>query len=156
MKKILFVCATMVLLATATTSFAAEGTVSAKEPDKILSIAKGFGSAELGVDRDGDPRIKGRIEGTNYYLYFFGCKENKNCTSVQFYTVWSRDDKPSLEDINTWNSKIRFGKAYLDSEKDPALKMDVVLLDVTPAYLEEWFDWWRVIVANFKKHIEKK
>lgn len=56
--------------------------VDATDPEQILNIAKGHGSARLSEDRVGDPMIKGRIEGLKYTLYFYLCEENENCKDI--------------------------------------------------------------------------
>jgi len=54
-----------------------------------LAVAKECGIAELTTDKYGDPKITGKIEdGRAYILNFFGCKENKNCDTIEFITYW--------------------------------------------------------------------
>ena len=50
----------------------ADEIVSAQEQEAILNVAKGFGSASLDKDSDGDPMIVGRVEGTKYVIFFYG------------------------------------------------------------------------------------
>jgi len=64
--------------------------VSAEEPEQILEIAKGFGSARLKTDSTGDPLIVGRINGTKYGIFFYGCnKQHKECDDIKFGAGWS-------------------------------------------------------------------
>lgn len=130
----------------------AETLVDATSPQRILEIAKGYGSASLEV-KDGDPFISGRIEGSKYGIYFYGCKSGKKCTNIQFSAGWS-GVKTSLSDINAWNRDKRFSKAYLDSVNDPNLEMDVNLdSGVSKANLEDTFDFWVTGLRTFKKTI---
>ena len=155
MKKTLFAFVFMALFAIPSMCLAAEPTVSAKEPEKILEIAKGFGSAELSVDSAKDPRIVGRIDGQRYAIYFYGCENNKDCSSIQFVAGWALEEgkRPSSTVINEWNRTKRYGKAYIDSDGDPMLEVDLPLDSVPTAHLERWFRWWQVGLKGFKKHI---
>ncbi|TIW01072.1 MAG: hypothetical protein E5V77_08960, partial [Mesorhizobium sp.] len=56
------------------------------DPATVLDIAKGFGSARMGKDDNGDPMISGRVEGVKYLIYFYGCEDHENCKSLQFST----------------------------------------------------------------------
>jgi hypothetical protein len=130
-------------------------TVSAKNPNKILEIAKGYGDASLGKDNDGDPIITGKIDGIKYGIYFYGCTKNKDCDSIQFRTGWTvQSDKPTLLKINAWNKGKRFGKAYLDSDGDPTIEINLLLSAVPVEYLENYFDWWKFVVKEFKEYFD--
>ncbi|MFN0113546.1 MAG: YbjN domain-containing protein [Paracoccaceae bacterium] len=126
----------------------AQTLVAADNPAKILEIARGFGSAELETDSEGAPVIRGRIEGTRYSVFFFGCEDGKDCTDIQF---WSYLPAPqdALGAVNDWNRERRFGKAYVDSEGDIAIEFDVNLWGgVSPKNLDDTFDWWRVVLER--------
>jgi hypothetical protein len=128
--------------------------VSAKDPDKILEIAKGYGSAALEEDSSGDPKIIGKMDGIKYVIYFYGCSQNKDCESIQFDAVWTMPDKPTLDTINEWNSKKRFGKAFVDSDGDPRIEMDFPLSEEVPtSHVENFFDWWKIALKQFEEHI---
>jgi hypothetical protein len=43
---------------------------------------------------------------------------------IQFYHVWANQNV-TVEDINRWNRDFRFSRAYLDSDGDPVLKLDL-------------------------------
>lgn len=133
------------------------GMVSAKDPQKIVEIAKGFGTATLEKDSSGDPKITGRIDGTRYMILFFGCTNNKDCSSIQFAAGWSmpKDKRLSIAQMNEWNKTKRFGKAYIDDENDPVIEMDLPLYDVPVAYLEDSFEWWQAAVGEFSNYVNK-
>lgn len=127
--------------------------VTAQDLDTILNIAKGFGKAELTTDRDGDPKISGKISGSNYSVYFFGCKDGKDCRDIQFVTGWSGYDV-TIDQINDWNNKKRYGKVYLDDENDPMLIMPVNLYGgVSYENLEDTFDWWVLVLEEFQEQV---
>jgi len=151
LKSVIAVVCLSVIIATPAT-YASE-IVSAENPEAILNIAKGFGSATLKKDSAGDPFIVGRIDGTKYGIVFYGCNNGKECDEIQFSAGWSGANA-SLDDINKWNSKKKYGKAYLDRDGDPRLDMMVNLdYGVTEKNLDDSFNWWTKVLGGFKKEI---
>ena len=132
------------------------GLIDATRPENILEYAKGFGIAELGRDSRGDPTISGRMEGKRYSIYFYGCKQNVNCTDIQFYALWPAAQSPGLPAINTWHQQKRFGTAYLDGDGDLILKLPVnIEYGVASKNLEDSFMWWQVALRGFIKDVVK-
>jgi hypothetical protein len=127
--------------------------IDGTDPNAILDVAKGFGSATLEKDDTGDPKISGRIEGVKYGIYFYGCEAGASCTEIQFAAGWS-DTKVPMAEINEWNRTKRFGKAYLDKENDPILEAPVNLKNgVSVKNLESTFEWWGAIVKVFENEV---
>ena len=110
----------------------------------------------LSRDSGGDPMLTGKIQGTPYYVYFYGCDDaNANCSAVQFKAGYDLAQGLALDQVNDWNRKMRFGKVYLDEEQDPFLELDVNLLyGVSDANFADTIDWWRVVMQEFEKHID--
>jgi hypothetical protein len=131
-------------------------TISA-DPKAILDVAKEYGSATLDDSKPKLPRIDGRIEDTEYAIYFLNC-DNKggNCEDVQFYAVWSKDkDKVALAKINDWNKERRFGRAYIDRDNDPVVEMDIAMNGgISKKALDEYFAVWKVMLKKFKEYIK--
>ena len=133
----------------------AQAGFDAGSPAQVLELAKGYGSATLTVDSDGDPRIEGRMEGRQYTVIFYDCKGGKACASLQFAWAIERQGV-SLERLNEWNRTKRFGKAFLDKDGDPRVEMDVnVAYGVTRKNLDDSFDYWRVVVTSFYDMVAK-
>ncbi|MCW8919154.1 MAG: YbjN domain-containing protein [Gammaproteobacteria bacterium] len=146
-------CLSMFLLAPVTH---ANDIISAENPDAILDIAKGFGSAILKKDSSGDPFITGRIDGTQYGIIFSGCSDGKECDDILFASAWG-GVKVSMNDINAWNRTKKFGRAILDKDEDPRLEMAVNLdYGVTRRNFEDTFNWWTKALSGFKKDVLKK
>jgi len=125
--------------------------IDGSNPQAIVEIASGYGSAELTTDNDGDPKITGRMEGIRYSIYFYGCSNGKNCDSIAFSTGWV-SDRVSLQDINEWNKIKRFGRVYLDNEDDPMVEMNVNLDGgVSRENLDDTFGWWKIAITSFKE-----
>ncbi|MEM8854679.1 MAG: YbjN domain-containing protein [Pseudomonadota bacterium] len=124
-------------------------TINAEDPERLRQLARGFGSAELTTDSVGDPMIRASVAGTNYLMLFYGCTDGAKCRSVQFRAGWSAPNLPPGF-INGWNRDNRFGKAYIDSDGDPVLEMDVPMaFGMTAKNFEDTIDWWRISVQGF-------
>ncbi len=130
--------------------------VTATDPEAIAAILRAEGyKAELTKDGSGDPMIRSASSGTNFTLFFYNCTSNRNCTTLQYYAGFDVDKGSDLATINKWNSTKRFGRAYLDDEKDPRLEMDVNLDEGGVARgnfvdnLKVWLD----LLDAFKTHI---
>ena len=137
-------------------SVEAKDLITAEDPEAILEIAKGFGSARLKTDSQGDPLIVGRIDGTRYGIYFYGCDDNhRHCDDIKFGAAWS-GKKISLKELNNWNRTKRYGTAYQDSDGDPNLDMPVNLdYGVTVENLEDDFSFWEKVIKAFKREVLK-
>lgn len=122
MRKLLMTTVGLLTLASAMAA-----TINGSEPKEILDLAKGHGSAELSTDKQGDPLIQGRIKGYKYQILFYDCKSGNNCETVTFDAAWENSGDVDLKKINEWNQNKRFGRAFLDSDGDPALDWDVNL-----------------------------
>lgn len=116
----------MAALAAAPTPARSAQLVSGADVEEILNLAKGFGSASLTTDDEGDPKIDGRMDGLAYSIYFLGCEEHKNCTSVQLHSGFELKDKPSATKIVQWNYDKRWARAFLN-KGGAAIQMDINL-----------------------------
>lgn len=150
MKKLLAMSALSATLLISPTAFAHE--IDAKDPQKIADLMRTTTDAidiKVGKDSGGDPRITFKQNEMKQAIYFYGCKDGKNCTSIQFVFVGSESGH-TISTINDFNSEYRFAKAYLDKDNDAVLQMDVVLNHkVSKAYLSEVFKRWDELSASF-------
>ncbi|MCI4664150.1 MAG: YbjN domain-containing protein [Neomegalonema sp.] len=132
-----------------------EQLLDARDPKKIVAIAKRYGEATLAADPLGDPLIKGSVKiderpkPVPYEIYFYGCKSGKDCKNLQFRSRW--DFKGVTDkDSTRWNREKRFGKAFIDEDGNFTLEMNVNLdLGVTRGNMIDTFDWWRAVVKDF-------
>src|SRR5262249_11017505 len=109
------------------------------DPDVILDIAKGYGSANLEKDSDGNPQIAGRLEGVKYWVYSYGCTNGANCRSIQFSTGYT--DPFTAAKANEWNYQYRYVKAY--ESKGSNFRMDVDFQGgISRDNLDAQFDTW--------------
>jgi hypothetical protein len=132
--------------------------VTSRDPNSIVSHLQDRGyRAKVTKDDDGDPMIETATGGTTFYIQFYECEDHKSCENLQFSVAYDTDDGkgPTLDKINEWNRDNRFGQAYLDTVKDPAMDMQVWLIDgsLPVATFEEYLDTWADTVDRFEKHI---
>lgn len=141
---------------TAAPAAAAPPNVSPGNPAAIADLMKTFGyRAELATDDQGDPKIKSSAGGANFSVFFYGCTANKDCQSIQFSAGFDLPDGTTLDVINDWNTKKRFGQAYLDSEKDPYIQMDINMSmgGISQDLFRDDLDLWDKLVAQFRSHV---
>ena len=139
-----------------TVSSFAQATITGADTEEVLNAARGYGSATLTKQTNGDPQITGKIDGISYQVYFRNCTDNANCEDLNFYLGFL-DLKPSLEVINDWNLNKRFSRAYLDPDKDACIEMDLDLVKgVSPEYLDSQFSLWNQILTQFAAHVGYK
>lgn len=129
----------------------AEDLLTLAEPQVVLEMAKGFGSAEIDSDGSGDPMIAGRIQGLKYVIYFYGCAKAKDCRSIQFSTGY--DDAWTIEKANEFNKKFRWVKAF--EAEGSNFKMDVDFKGgVSKRFLEEQFVTWNGFIEDMREAVK--
>ena len=101
--------------------------------------------------------IRSALDGSSFAIIFYGCTKNRACQTIQFYAGFKSDGKVSIETMNEWNKAQRFGRAYIDKDKDPVIEMDVDLDDggMSRALFEDHFEYWEMLVPEFKKVIDR-
>jgi Putative bacterial sensory transduction regulator len=129
--------------------------VTAKNPQSIASALQNAGyKAELTKDGTGDPLIRSSSSGSSFAIFFFGCTKNVDCATIQFFAGYT-DKKATLSQMNDWNSKKRFGRAYLADSGAARIEMDVDLDDggLSAKLFEDNVEFWVVTMSAFEKHI---
>lgn len=132
------------------------GSISPADPQAIVDAMQKLGyRAELTTDDQGDPKIKSAASGANFSVYFYGCTSGKDCTSIQFSAGFDTDKGLDMQVANDWNTKKRYGKVYLDDERDPYIEMDVNMEGGIPnALFEDNLSIWDRMLADFQAHID--
>jgi hypothetical protein len=127
--------------------------ITAPDPAVIVEIAKGFGSAKIDKDDNGDPMVSGRIQGLKYSVWFYGCENHEKCTSIQFAAGYSDDF--TAEQANEWNKKYRWVKSFAGDGSN--FRMDVSFRGgITRANLEEQFSNWDSMTSDIKEFVNEK
>lgn len=129
--------------------------VDPANPGTVVDALQGLGyQARLETASDGDPRIKSSIDGTNYTMNFYGCKDNSDCGALLLQAGWDLTDGISFEVINGWNRRKLTGRAYLDDESDPWLDYFVEADGGLPLEtFERAIRMWGQAIASFKDDI---
>lgn len=75
--------------------------VCASEPQTVVAALTTAGyKAKLGKDSTGDPTIESAASGYDFDVMFYGCKQGKDCVSLQFRAGWKADDAHTPEYAN--------------------------------------------------------
>lgn len=133
-------------------------TVSAANPESIVAALQDKGyQAKLGKDDGGDPMIESATDGTKFFIFFFGCTNNRACATLQFYAGFKNNGKSNITTMNDWNKAKRFGRAYIDKDNDPVIDMDLDLDDggMSRALFDDNVEFWAALIPTFKAHISK-
>ncbi len=129
--------------------------INATSPQSIVTAMQNAGyKATLGKDSTGDPLISSSSGGSNFSVFFFGCTRNSDCRTIQFFAGYT-DRKPSLSQMNDWNSKKRFARGYISDKGAARVEMDVDLDDggMSTKLFEDNLEFWVAVMGAFEKHI---
>lgn len=130
--------------------------ILASKPDSILGWFQDEGFvAKSETDNQGDPKLRIRYYGTSFSIYFYGCKGNADCKSIQFYSGYNTDDI-SVEHLNEWNTNYRYLRAYLTESGSSRIEYDVYLGDdgLSKQDFSEVVDAWLGGLSEFETHID--
>ncbi|MGH1413890.1 MAG: YbjN domain-containing protein [Pelagimonas sp.] len=134
----------------------AQSMVDASDANTLANLLKAEGyQVEVTTDKVGDPLIKGKLDGTNYDLFFYDCTDNANCRTVQFQVGYDMTNGMSLQRANQWNSDMRYATVYLDEEMDPFLQMDLNIdYGVSTTNFVDNFKMWSNVLGQFEDFID--
>jgi hypothetical protein len=123
-------------------------------PADIVAVlqADGF-KAQTKTDSHGDPVIESGADGAAFQIYFFDCKAGR-CIGIEFSAGFDLPKGMSCDDINKWNREHRYGRAFLDDEKDPYVQMDRDFeRGGTTEAIENELEVWVAVLREFTKVI---
>ena len=63
------------------------------------------------------PMIRAEGRGYTFTVFFYGCTENRDCTTLGFNSYFA-DGTSDIAKVNGWNRENRFGRAYVDGDGD--------------------------------------
>ena len=134
--------------------------VCASRPDTVIEAIRNAGYRakdrdEKGkplADGGGDPMLASSAAGYDYDVFFYGCKENKQCDALQFHIAYSKDAANTAALANKWNDKMRFGSASIDEKGRFVVEYDVTTAGgLTQANFADVIDWWATTLGNLSK-----
>lgn len=121
-------------------------------PQDIMSVAQGFGPAQLETSNNGQPMMTGSIDGDNYGILMYGCEDGV-CDSLQFFASFTTE-RNGLTLLNQWNEDQRFGAAYVSRSGNVILHWSVNIdFGVSRQNFADSFDIWRLTLAEFNSHL---
>jgi hypothetical protein len=129
--------------------------IDASDPSRIAQViqANGF-QASLDRDSRGDPIIRSASDGITFAIFFYGCRENANCRSIQYATSFRMSKPPTLEAINRFNQSRTLGEASITTSGMPRLSYFMTLEGgVTEANFVYAFGLWRSVLSAFVREI---
>lgn len=122
------------------------GGVAPEEVSEVL-VQMGY-EVESSVDNQGDPMLHSASEGHPFSVFFYQM-EGGRALSLEFSYALDLETSAG-ELVATWNREYRFGRAFVDDEGDPFLKMDLdVERGFTPEGLENNLERWVSLVGEF-------
>lgn len=127
---------------------------------EFQAILQDFGQeTDLSADKDGDPLLRGRMDGLKFEVMFYGCDKAspRRCLSYQYYLGFTGMSGITLQKLNDWNAKKRFGQAA--RRKDGAIELRLSAnIDGGVSYdnFGRWYDWWGVALKEFREYIDFK
>lgn len=113
--------------------------------------------AKLANSEDGSRYIDSAANGVSFTVNFTDCKPQSGCGGIRFVAWWS---KPAYVDhaiVNEWNSGYKLARAAIDKDGDLVLDYYISLVGgVERANFLDSFDWWTVLLADFRGFLDDK
>ena len=128
--------------------------VTADQLDTIVASARAIGEASLTQTDDGEPLIEGTVDGINYFIWFYGCRnaQGAGCSSIQYSAAFNTDGIASSL-LNGWNRDFRYGSAYLLDDGTLVIQWSVNLDGgVSQVNLDDTMSVWRDTIDAFLDH----
>ncbi len=86
-------------------------------------------SVEVLTDNVGDPQLNVEHYGSEFTVFYYGCTDNTNCDSIQFYSGYATDGAVRLKAVNGFNAEKRWVRAYVADNGSTKLEMDLYMGD---------------------------
>lgn len=123
-------------------------------PNDIVSVAQGFGPAQMEPSNNGQPMMTGTIDGNNYGILMYGCDDGP-CDSLQFFATYTTP-RNDLTLLNQWNEDQRFGAAYRTRSGQVILHWSVNIdFGITRQNFADSMDIWRLTLAEFNSRLSQ-
>lgn len=139
-----------------------KGLVCASAPQTIATALSAAGyKAELTTDKAGDPMIRSAAAGYNFIVYFYGCKDHKQCSSLQFMSSFEADGTNTPELANKWNNSKRFSQMAVTDDGALDFSYDVATIGgLNQENFTDVIEWWEAMLGQvsqfFKEQSPKK
>jgi hypothetical protein len=139
-------------------AMAQERLVDIRQPAAVTKAMQDAGyRATLKRTKDGEPYIDSAANGSNFTVHFYGCKDEKDCGSLQFFAWYKKEPWYSLDLVNRWNADKRFLKVAIDKDGDLSTYLDVAAVGQTTAEnFADWIDWWSTMSGELFTFLDKE
>ncbi len=135
-----------------------EGMVCAADPPTLIRVleAGGYKAQWLRSRITENPMISSAANGYAFDIYFYGCAQHADCTSISFSTTFRKSATSSAELANDWNRRNRFGQMVYDPDSGMmSLAYDVTTKGgLTAANFADVLDWWVSTLASLHGSFE--
>jgi hypothetical protein len=132
--------------------------LNANNPQGIADAILNLGyKASLTTDNEGDPKIRSAASGANFSIYFYGCRDGKDCRDLHFSSGFDFDGEgaPSVQQLHDWNRDKLVGVAYQEADDDILIQFFVAgFRDVSAESFERIFSRWETALGDFTDYID--
>jgi len=129
----------------------------ASDPGAIQAamLAEGYQAKLTTSSSSGNPMITGKISKSNYWVYFLDCKDNTNCKGIQFHCAYELSRPIDAAEMNDFNSRYRYVRAWLNDEGHPRMQMDLLMRDdgMGPMMFNTYLDLWRQLIGHWEDQL---
>jgi hypothetical protein len=134
---------------------AADALAERMSGEEAMVVMRSMGlSPELGTDAVGDPLISFHINGLHSQLNFYDCKSDRRCGAMQLETAVDLTDGITYQSANSFNTRYRYVRMYLDEDMDPYLQYDFEVLHTdAAAHLRSQLEIFGRLLDGFKEHV---
>ena len=102
--------------------------IASTSPSAFAAALQRAGFTAEVKTEDGQTYVLGHISAVPFQAFLSHCQPNgAGCTDVELYAGFTGTTHIAWERLNGWNARTRFGRAFLDEHRDPALQMDLSL-----------------------------
>ena len=160
LKTIVGVAAALVMMAAPAMAQRASSTpgrsdalIDASMQSRINEIARSFGRTEVTKTRDGNPLLRAETGKFKYVVFFSDCRGDK-CSNIQLIADFRRPDNVGDREMNEWNKKRAFGKAFINDDGLAVISLNLLLTGgVSRSNLDNQFDLWTKLLKEFDEHL---
>jgi hypothetical protein len=129
--------------------------VTAANPNSVVQALQSAGyTATLTTDEYGDPKIQSASSGSNFSVFFFGCTDGRNCSSIQFHSSYEITP-PAPQRFADWNRTKRYARGFVSANNASTIEMDINLDggSISRALLVDSLELWATLMSDFEEMV---
>ena len=124
--------------------------------EEVAAALRAVGATDVSLERDaaGDPMVAANLHDADFQVLMYDCSGDR-CASIQFRSGYDLDDGMSWDEMNDWNTALRYGKAWLDEEGDPFIELDLDLSGgSSDGQVRKYVAMWDAMLSGFHEYID--